>query len=60
MVDTDIILRENGDLILKNGKIANTFFDDYFGSIVENENLYHWEDKPLSISKDSDIDKNIT
>ena len=60
MVDTDIILRENGDLILKNDKIANTFFNDYFGSILENVNLYHWEDKPLSISKDSDKIKNIT
>ena len=35
--DTDIILSENGDLILKNDKIANTF-NDYFGSIVENMN----------------------
>ena len=31
--DNDI-LSENGDLILKNDKIANTF-NDYFGSIVE-------------------------
>ena len=38
--DTDIILSENGDLILKNGKIANTF-NDYFKSIVQNMNLYH-------------------
>ena len=57
--DTDMILSENGDLILKNDKIANTF-NDYFGSIVENMNLHHWKDKPFSISKDSDIIKNIT
>ena len=57
--DTDIILSKNGDVIFKNDKIANTF-NDYFWSIVLNMNLYHWEDKPLSISKDSDIIKNIT
>ena len=39
--DTDIMLSENGDLILKNYKIADTF-NDYFGSIIENKNLYHW------------------
>ena len=54
--NTDIILSENGDLILKNDKIANTF-NDYSESIVENMNLYNWEDKPFSIS---DIIKNIT
>ena len=47
--DTGILLSENGDLIFKNDKIANTF-NGYFGSIVENTNLYHWEDKPFSIS----------
>ena len=57
--NTDFILSKNGDLIFKNDKIANTF-NDYFGSIVENMSLYRWEDKPFSISKDSDIIKNIT
>ena len=57
--NTDFILSKNGDLIFKNDKIANTF-NDYFGSIVENMNLYRWEDNPFSISKDSDIIKNIT
>ena len=52
--ETDIILSENDDLILKNDKIANAF-NDYF----ENMNLYHWEDKPFSVSKNSDIMKNI-
>ena len=32
--DTDILQSENGDLILKKDKIANTF-NGYFGSIVE-------------------------
>ena len=54
-----IELSENGDLISKHGKIANTF-NDYFGSIIENMNLYHWKDKHFSIPKDSDIIKNIT
>ena len=57
--DIDITLSENGDLIFKNGKIANTF-NDYFASIVEDMNLYHWQDKHFSISKDSDIIKNIS
>ena len=56
--DTDIILSENGDLILKNDKIANPFHD-YLRSIVENMNLYE-KDKPFSISKDYDVIKNIT
>ena len=47
------------NLILKNDKIVNTF-NHYFGSIVQNMNLYHWEDKPFSISKDFDIIKSIT
>ena len=32
--DTDIMLSENGELILKNKEIANTF-NDHFGSIVD-------------------------
>ena len=36
--DNDIVLNEDGELILKNKEIANTF-NDYFGSIVENFNL---------------------
>ena len=58
-VDTDIILSKNRNLILKNDKIGNTFNDD-FGSVIKNMNLYHWKDKPFSISKNSDIIKNIT
>ena len=55
--DTDIMLSENGDLILKNYKIADTF-NDYFGSIIENKNLYHWEINLFDII--NDIIKNIT
>ena len=42
--DTDIVLNENGNLILKNEEIANTF-NDYFSAIVDSLNLHHWEDK---------------
>ena len=36
--DNDIVLNENGELILKNKEIADTF-NDRFGSIVDNLNL---------------------
>ena len=36
-VDNDIVLNEDGKLILKSKEIANTF-NDYFSSIVENLN----------------------
>ena len=38
--DNDIVLNENGELILKNKEIADTF-NNYFGSIVDNLNLQH-------------------
>ena len=50
--DTDIVLIENDDLILKNEEIAKTF-TDYFGAIVDNIDFHHWKDKissPLNIS----------
>ena len=40
--DTDIILNENGELLLKGKDIADTF-NEYFGSIVESRDLYKWE-----------------
>ena len=40
--DTDIILNENGELLLKDKDIADTF-NEYFGSIVESLDLYKWE-----------------
>ena len=51
--DTDIVLNENGDLILKNEEIVKTF-NDYFGAIVDNLDLHHWEDKTSSPSNTSD------
>ena len=51
--DTDIVLNENGDLILKNEEIAKTF-NDYFVAIVDNLDLHHWEDKTSSPSNTSD------
>ena len=37
--DTDIMLNENGELLLKDKDIADTF-NEYFGSIVESLDLY--------------------
>ena len=34
---------ENCELIVKNQDIANTF-NDYFGSIVENVNIFQWNE----------------
>ena len=45
-------MNENGNLILKNEEIAKTF-NDYFGAIVDNLNLHHWEDKTSSPSNTS-------
>ena len=41
--DNDMVLNENGELIFKNKEIADTF-NNYFGSIVENLNLQHWNE----------------
>ena len=56
--DTDIMLSENGELILKNKEIANTF-NDHFGSIVVNLGLDHWDDHSLSPTKGDDRIDNI-
>ena len=40
--DTDIMLNENGELLLKDKDIADTF-NKYFGSIFESLDLYKWE-----------------
>ena len=47
--DNDIVQHEDGELILKNKDIANTF-NDYFGSIVENLNLEHGDEDSNSNS----------
>ena len=58
---TNIVLNENGDLNLKNEEITKTF-NDYFGAIVDNLGLHHWENKTSSPSNTSykinDIIKN--
>ena len=41
--DIDIMLSENGKLILKNKEIPNTF-NDHLGSIVDDLSLDHWDD----------------
>ena len=56
--EADIMLSENGELILKNKEIAN-IFNDHFGSIVENLGLDHWDDHSLSPTKSSDRIENI-
>ena len=40
--DTDIMLNEKGELLLKDKDIAD-LFNEYFGSIVESLDLYKWE-----------------
>ena len=37
------MLSKNGELIMKNRDIANTF-NDYFGSTNENLNLFQWNE----------------
>ena len=56
--DTDIMLSENGELILKNKEIANTF-NDHFGSIVDNLSLDHWDNHSQSPTMGSDRIDNI-
>ena len=52
------MVSENGELILKNKEIAY-IFNDYFGSIVENLGLDHWDDHSLSPTKSADRIENI-
>ena len=56
--DTDIMVSENNELILKNKEIANTF-NDHFGSIVDSLALDHWDDHSLSTTKGGDMIDNI-
>ena len=41
--DASITLSENDELIIKNQGISNTF-NDYFGSVVENLELFQWNE----------------
>ena len=54
-------MNENSDFFKKNEEITNTF-NDYFGAIVDNLGLHHWEDKTSPPSnfpdKTNDIIKN--
>ena len=52
------MLSENGELILKNKEIANTF-NDHFGSIADNLGLDHWDDHSLLPRKGDDRIDNI-
>ena len=56
--DNDIMLSENGEIILKNKEIAN-IFNDYFESIVKHLGVNHWDDHSLSPRKNSDRLENI-
>ena len=52
------MLNENGELILKNMEIANTF-NHHYGTIVDNLSLDHWDDHSLSTTMGSDKIDNI-
>ena len=53
----DIVLNGSGELVLKNKEIADTF-NTYFGSVVDNLNLQHWNesfDMPLIGVRSKDL-----
>ena len=52
------MLSKNGESILKNKEIANTF-NDHFGSTVDNLGLDHWNDHFLSPTMGSNRIDNI-
>ena len=43
------MLNKNGELLLKNKDVADTF-NEYFGSIVEPLDLYKWENEINDLS----------
>ena len=52
-------MNENGDLILKKRRNCKSF-NDFFGSVVDNLDLHHWEDKTSSPTNNPDnINDNI-
>ena len=55
---TDIMLSENGELILKNKEIVN-ISNYHFGSIVDNLDLDHCDDDFLKLTEGSDRIDNI-
>ena len=60
--DTDIMLNENGELLLEDKDIANTF-NEYFRAILESLDLYKWEseitDLGLNDSNQDNLDITI-
>ena len=54
--DTGIMLTENGELGLKNNKVAETF-NEYFGTIVEVLDLYSWKDNSELLSNTKSFDR---
>ena len=54
--DTGIILTENGELVLKNKKVADTF-NEYFGTILEVLDSYYWKDNSELLSNTKSFDR---
>ena len=50
------MLTENGELVLKNKKVADTF-NDYFGTILEVLDLYYWKDNSELLSNTKSFDR---
>ena len=50
------MLTENGELGLKNSKVAETF-NEYFGTIVEVLDLYSWKDNSELLSNTKSFDR---
>ena len=56
--DTDIMLNENAELVLKNEETASPFID-HFGSIVDSLSLDHWDNNSKLPTIGSDRINNI-
>ena len=53
--DADILLPENGNILLDNRTVADVF-SNYFRSITKNLDLFEWQDEPqFNISDETDI-----
>ena len=50
------MLTEDGVLVMKSNKIANTF-NEYFGTIVEDLDLYYWRDNSEFLSNTKSFDR---
>ena len=47
--DISIMFAKNGEFLFRNNKIAD-FFNEYFGTTVEDLDLYHWKDNSELLS----------